>query len=125
MLGLAYEAKGMHKEAIDVLEKAMKVTGGAPTLAVLLAHAHAGAGDKSQAQQLLKEFSKRKDITPIAFAVAYMDVGDKDRAFEWFEKGVEEHSMFIDELKVEPMYDSLRSDPRFTALLRKMRLISP
>ena len=125
MLGLAYEAKGMHKEAIDVLEKAMKLTGGAPTLAALLAHAHAGAGDKSQAQQLLKEFSKRKDITPIAFAVAYMDVGDKDRAFEWFEKGVDEHSMFIDELKVEPMYDSLRSDPRFTALLRKMRLISP
>ena len=68
---------------------------------------------------------QRKDITPIAFAVAYMDVGDKDRAFEWFEKGVEEHLMFIDELKVEPMYDSLRSDPRFTALLRKMRLISP
>jgi TolB-like protein/Tfp pilus assembly protein PilF len=125
MLGLAYEAKGMHKEAIDVLEKGLKLTGGAPTLAVLLAHAHAGAGDKSQAGQLLKEFSNRKDITPIAFAVAYMDVGDKDRAFEWFGKGVEEHSMFIDELKVEPMYDSLRSDPRFTALLRKMRLISP
>jgi TolB-like protein/tetratricopeptide (TPR) repeat protein len=123
MLGLAYEAKGMHKEAIDVLEKAMKLTGGAPTLAVLLAHAHAGAGDKSQAQQLLTEFSKRKDITPIAYAVAYMDVGDKDRAFEWFEKGVEEHSMFIDELKVEPMYDNLRSEPRFTTLLRKMRLV--
>ena len=68
MLGLAYEAKGMHNEASDILEKAMQLTGGAPTLAVLLAHAHAGAGDKSQAQQLLQEFWKRQGITPIAFA---------------------------------------------------------
>ncbi len=123
MLGLTYEAKGMHQEAIDVLEKGLKISVGAPTLAALLAHAHAGAGDKSQARQLLAEFSKRKDITPVAFAVLYMDLGDRDRAFEWFARGVDEHSMFIDEMKVEPMYDSLRSDPRFTTLLRKMNLV--
>jgi hypothetical protein len=62
--------------------------------------------------RLLKDFSARTDVTPIAWAVAYMDVGDRDRAFEWFGKGVEVHSMFIDEMKVEPMYDGLRSDAR-------------
>jgi adenylate cyclase len=113
----------MHREAIDVLQTAMKLTGGAPTIAALLAHAHAGAGDKSQARRLLNQFPNRKDITPVVFALLYMDVGDEDRAFEWFGRGVDENSMFIDELKVEPMYDNLRSDPRFTALLRKMRLV--
>ena len=121
-LGLAYEAKGMHREAIEVLERGMKLTSSAPPFAALLAHVHAGAGDRGEAQRLVEEFRKRGDITPILMALLYMDVGDRDRAFEWFGRGVEEHSMFIDELKVEPMYDGLRPDPRFTALLRRMRL---
>ena len=122
-LGLAYEAKGMHREAIGVLEKGLKLTGGAPPMAALLAHAHAGAGDKREAQRLLSEFKNRKDITPILFALLYVDIGDKDGAFEWFDKGIEQHSMFIDEVKVDPLYDSLHSDPRFAVLLKKMNLV--
>lgn len=121
-LGLAYTAKGKHREAIEVLEKALRLTGGDPPLAALLAHAHAAAGDRAYARHRLDEFKKRQDITPIVFALLYMDLGDKDGAFEWFARAVEQHSMFIDELKVEPMYDSLHSDPRFTALLKKMNL---
>ncbi|MBZ5620875.1 MAG: tetratricopeptide repeat protein [Acidobacteriia bacterium] len=121
-LGLAYEAKGMHREAIAVLETLMKLTGGAPPAAALLAHAHAGEGDRSEARRRLDEFKKRKDVTPILFALLSVDVGDKTGAFEWFAKGVEQRSMFIDEVKVEPMYDSLHSDPRFATLLKKMNL---
>jgi TolB-like protein/Tfp pilus assembly protein PilF len=121
-LGMAYEAKGMHSQAADVLERAVRLTGGAPTLTALLAHTRAGAGDTSDARRLLQEFRQRQGITPVVWALLYMDSGDLDHAFEWFETGVREHSMFIDELKAEPMYDRLHSDPRFTALLRKMNL---
>jgi hypothetical protein len=55
------------------------------------------------AKQLLESFRKREDVTPILMALLYLDVDDKDHAFEWFEKGIGQHSMFIDELKVEPM----------------------
>ena len=121
-LGMAYSAKGMHREAIDVLERAVKLAGGAPPVAALLAHAQARAGDRKPAERLLDEFKKHQGVTPIAMALVYMDLGDRDHAFEWFGKGVEQRSMYIRELKTEPMFDSLHADPRFTTLLKKMNL---
>ncbi len=121
-LGLAYEAKGMHREAGEILKKGVALTQGAPPLAALLAHVHAAAGEGAEASRLLGQFRQRDDITPVVMALLSMDTGNRDQAFAWLDRGVEEHSMFIDELKVEPLYDSLRTDPRFTALLRKMRL---
>ena len=121
-LGMAYEAKGMHRESAETLEKAMRLSGGAPSLATLLAHTRAGAGDTTDARRLLQTFRHDQGITPGLFAVLYMDTGDNDHAFQWLETGVREHSMFINETKVEPRYDPLRSDPRFAALLRKMNL---
>ena len=53
---------------------------------------------------------------------AYLAVGDKDRAFECLEKGYAEHANPMAGLKLDPMYDPLRSDPRFQDLLRRVRL---
>jgi hypothetical protein len=119
---MAYAVKGMNRESIEILEKAMKLTRGAPPVAGLVAHARAGAGDKSEALRLLGEFRKRTDITPVVLALLYLDVGDKDHAIDWLEKGYEQHSLYIEELKVEPLYDSIRGDPRFIGILRKMNL---
>ena len=54
-------------------------------------------------------------------AAVYYGLGDKERAFEWLEKAYQERAMPTD-LKVKPVWDGLRSDPRFTALLKKMGL---
>ena len=54
----------------------------------------------------------------------YMGLGDKDQAFEWFNKTFEENPYRIAWLKVDPRFDSLRSDPRFADLLRRMKLVS-
>jgi TolB-like protein/Tfp pilus assembly protein PilF len=121
-LGLAHTAKGMHPEAIEILEKAMKLTGGAPPVAALLAHARARAGDTSPATRLLEDFKKQQGINPLLFGLLYMDTGDKDRAFEWLDRAIEQRSRFSWDLKVEPMYEPLRSDPRWGILLRKMNL---
>jgi len=55
-------------------------------------------------------------------AVAYTNLGDKDRAFQWLEKSYQEHSSWMAELKINPMNDPLRSDPRFQSLLKRMKL---
>ena len=51
----------------------------------------------------------------------YLYLGDKDKAFKWLEKGYQERSHMMVDLKVDPALDDLRSDPRFTDLLRRMR----
>jgi TolB-like protein/Tfp pilus assembly protein PilF len=121
-LGMAYEAKGMHRESEEILQKALQLSGGAPTIAALFAHTRAGAGDTGETRRLLQEFKQRGGITPVVLALLYMDNGDHDHAFEWLETGVREHSMFIEEVTCDPLYDRLHSDPRFPALLRKMNL---
>jgi TolB-like protein/Flp pilus assembly protein TadD len=121
-LGMTYVAKGMHSEAMKVLEEAVNLTHREPGALSLLGHAYAAAGDNREPHRLLEELKKRPEVTPVAFALLYMDVGDKDRAFEWLAKGYEDRSQFMEELKVNPLFDGLRSDARFAALLSKMHL---
>jgi len=55
-------------------------------------------------------------------ATVYIGLGDKDRTFEWLGQAVEERGEFVTWLKTEPLYDPLRSDPRFAELLRRLKL---
>jgi TolB-like protein/Tfp pilus assembly protein PilF len=115
-----YQKKGMYEEAIAELKNAN--VSGAP-----LGYAYAVAGKRDEAQKILddlKEQSKQRYVSPKAFAMIYMGLGDKDQAFEWFNKTFEENPYRITFLKVDPRFDSLRSDPRFDALLRRMKLVS-
>jgi len=121
-LGMTYTAKGMSNEALKVLQQAADLTHRAPGALSLLGHAYATAGDHRQPQRLIDELKKRREVSPVPFALLYMDVGDKDRAFEWLERGYEDRSQFMEELKVTPLFDGLREDARFAALLKKMRL---
>jgi hypothetical protein len=100
----------------------MTMTGGAPPVASLLAHARTLAGDPNAAGRLLQEYTGRGDITPIMLAALSMDAGDKGRAFEYLSQAVEARSFGADWIKVNPGLDSLHSDPRWIAILRKMNL---
>jgi tetratricopeptide (TPR) repeat protein len=121
-LGFAYTAKGMYPQAIAILEKAMSLTAAAPPLATILAHARSLAGDQNTAKRLIQEYTGRRDITPIFLAALYMDVGDKDHAFEYLTRAVEARSFATDWINVNPGLDSLRSDPRWAVLKQKMNL---
>ena len=61
-------------------------------------------------------------ISPADLGVSYAMAGEKDRALAWLEKAYEQHDPGLAELKVEPGVDSLRSDPRYVELLKKLRL---
>jgi hypothetical protein len=52
-------------------------------------------------------------------------LGRADQAFEWLNKGVEERSYWMTMLQVDPVYDSLRADPRFAALIARVGLALP
>jgi hypothetical protein len=53
-------------------------------------------------------------------AFVYARLGERDRAFHWLEKSVEQRDVYVQFLKVDPRWDSLRDDPGFQALLRRM-----
>jgi len=125
-LGLAYEQKGMYEQAIAELHQAITPAGGSPeTIAAGLGHVYAASGKREQAQQVLAELlelRKRRYVSPYNIAKVYTGLGEKEHAFAWWQKASEERSYGLIFAKVDPVFDSLRSDPRFTDLLRRVGL---
>ena len=70
----------------------------------------------------LTEISKHDYVSAFSIAEAYIRMGEKDKAFEWLEKAYEEHDSGLVSVAVEPMFDSVRSDPRYRDILRRMKL---
>jgi tetratricopeptide (TPR) repeat protein len=123
-LGMVYLEKGMYEEAITEHKKAIALDD-SPRRTAWLGHAYAVAGRKAEAQKILddlKELAKQRPVSPYEFALIYMGLGDKDQAFVSLEKTCEERPDILWDIQVGPRFDSLRSDPRFTDLLRRLKL---
>jgi len=118
-----YLQKGKYTEALAELQKDLSLKRGDAALRTLLPCAYAASGNKEKARTILgqlKQQSTREYIPPHLIANVYVALGDKDEAFEWLRKGLEDHDGGMVGLKVDPALDSLRSDPRFQDLLRRM-----
>ena len=90
-----------------------------------LSHAYAVAGKRGEALKLLAELheqSKRKYVSPYGIAIGYTALGEQDQVFEWLEKAFAERAGWLVLLKVEPRFDSLRADHRFTDLVQRIGL---
>ena len=126
-LGLTYRAMGEYEKSIESLQKCAELTQRWPGAIALLAAAHAAAGQRARALELLEELqqrAKREQVGSIFFAWAYIGLGDYDRAFNMLMRAYEEPAPWLAYAKVWSFYDPLRSDPRFTELLRKVGLKS-
>jgi TolB-like protein/DNA-binding winged helix-turn-helix (wHTH) protein/Flp pilus assembly protein TadD len=124
-LGWALICNHQAEGAIPVLEKAVSVTVGSPGVISALIWAYAHAGRRPDALRLLGELKRRQQtgyVPPGAFVTAYLGLGNNDEAFAWFERAYKEQSNILIYLKVFPPYDSLRGDPRFQDLLRRVGL---
>jgi serine/threonine protein kinase/tetratricopeptide (TPR) repeat protein len=126
-LASAYGQKSMKKESIAELEKNMMISNGSVWAQVGLAHAYVSAGKRPEAQKVLdklNQLSTQEYVPADAMAGIYLHLGEKDKAFEWLEKGYDARSLGLGgvDLKVDPGWDWLRSDPRFADLLRRMNL---
>jgi serine/threonine protein kinase/Flp pilus assembly protein TadD len=126
-LGLAYLQQGDLDGAIAALNKAVTFSGGGPAFESYLGFACALAGKQTEALEVLanlQEIAGRQYVSAYSVAMIYLGLGDTDKTFEWLEKAFEERSGYLPFLKVEPMVDSLRSDPRFHDLLRRINLLT-
>jgi TolB-like protein/DNA-binding winged helix-turn-helix (wHTH) protein/Flp pilus assembly protein TadD len=124
-LGHTYAANGQIQDAIAASEKAVELSERSPGALGMLGLIYGLAGRKSDATRILNELLKLNEtryVTPAALANTYIGLGDKDRAFLWLERAYEERSNFIAFLKVFPIVDPLRSDPRFDSLLERTGL---
>jgi len=95
-----------------------------PDILAELGFACALAGRKEEAQTVLRDllFMARRRYTPARdYALIYAGLGDRDRAIEWLEKSYREHAV-LGELGVDPRWDSLRPDPRFDDLMKRIGL---
>ena len=123
-LGYAYLSKSMYSEGTAEFEVVLAMSRGNAGLPDL-GYAYAVAGSRTEAGKVLDRLntrSKQKYVSPVDWAIIYTGLGEKNKAFQWLEKGYEDRSLTAWSIKVEPVFDPLRSDPRFQDLLRRMNL---
>ena len=119
-----YVQKGMYEEAINEVNKALALDGNTRAIAIL-GYAYALAGRRDEARKVLgqlEERSKRKYVPHFFIALIHIGLGEKDQAFDWLEKAYQERHPHLINLKVQPVYDPLRADPRFADLVRRVGL---
>src|SRR6185436_12695639 len=124
-MSLAYEACGRYDEAIAGFRKAIELSPTSTLPRALLARTYALSGKRSEALTLLdelNEISVQHYVSPYRIAAVYAALGDRDRAFKWLEHAYEARDAWLIWLAVDPVVDSLRSDERFTELLRRIGL---
>jgi tetratricopeptide (TPR) repeat protein len=91
----------------------------------LLAYAYATAGRRDEALKILGEqqrLAKQRYVSPYNFAIIYTGLGDTDQAFAWLGRCIEQRTRPLWHFRNRPLYDPLRSDPRYADLLRRMNL---
>jgi tetratricopeptide (TPR) repeat protein len=124
-LGWAYGLQGKHAEAIAEWLEARKLSESDPGTIAGLGYAYAAEGKSREAQEMiseLREMSKRRYVTPYYVAKVYAGLGDKEQTFFWLRKALDERNDSLVSLKVEYEFASVRSDPRFQDLVRRIGL---
>lgn len=123
-LGLAYLQKGMHKEAIEALERVFKMSN-EPEALSMLGYALARVGRKDEARGIickLEELSHQRYVKPYHFAIIYVALDEAGLAFDWLEKAFEDRNDLMTVIKIGPRLDALRNDPRLNNLIQRMGL---
>ena len=123
LLAHAYSSKGMHEEAIAEAREAVALSENAPLPKAFLGYTYAVTGRRSEALKILDEMNellKQRYVPATGRALIYAAFGERDAAFAWLEEAYQEPTPTLAWLRVHPTYDSLRSDPRFQDLVRRM-----
>jgi len=116
MLANTYEALGKPEQALRVYDR--------PEFreSPYIARTYALLGRRDEVLRDLSGVAKRGTIDLYPMAVAYFALGDKDRGFEWLTKAFDQRSAYVYGAKVYPAFDGIRDDPRFKALVARLKL---
>lgn len=123
-LGFVYLSQGLPDRAVAELRKVPAEYPGAPERTALLGYALAVSGKTDEARRALRDLRTAAGKRPVSFylAVIYFGLGEKDLGFELLNTAIDEHDGSVPWIKSNPLYDNLRSDPRYTLLLKRMNL---
>ena len=125
IMGLVYAQQHRYRQALDVMRRSLDLGGFQEDLAGGLAHAYAASGDRASATRYTAELAARLAsgrVGPFALALAYTGQGDLTRGFVYLDSAIAVRDIFLPEDFFDPQLDALRSDPRFAAIERKMRV---
>jgi len=123
VLGKVYEQQGNHKAALRTLQQAVSLAGTDHATLLALAQTQAVAGKQDEVRKTLNELqtlAQRSYLSAGSIALIHAALGEHDLAFEWLERAYENRDIEMVWLKVDPMFDPLRSDPRFAELARRV-----
>jgi eukaryotic-like serine/threonine-protein kinase len=124
-LGQVLEQQGKLDEAIAEFQKAVTLSENSVSALTSLGHAYAVSGKKGDALNIIKkldELSKQHYVSPYHTAIIYAGLGEKQQAIARLEQARNERFNWIPFIKVDPLFDALRSDPKFADLLRSIGL---
>jgi TolB-like protein/DNA-binding winged helix-turn-helix (wHTH) protein/Tfp pilus assembly protein PilF len=125
-LGWAYVYKRMYDQGIEEIRKSIALYGEDQSLSPEIAFIYGMTGRKGEAQEILDRLLTTSKTVPIAahhFALIYIGMGKKEEAFAWLEKAYQQHSPMMAWLEVDQRFDTLRGEPRFQDLMRRVGLL--
>jgi len=124
-LGWTYLLKGMPDQGLAAMEKAITLSPDNALYLAQLGQAYGMVGRTDDARAVLarlEEWSRQRYVSPYHFGYVYTGLGEQERALDWLERAYEERAGGIWGVKGSFLFRSLRPNPRFQALLRKMNL---
>ena len=122
-LGDHYCRNGEYERAIPVLERAAELNRLDPWLVGVRGYCHALHGNIEAAEEIrgqLEQVDEAAYVTPMAFALIEVGLGDHDRAFHFLERAYALRALRLLYIEIDPRFDALRDDPRFEQLLRRL-----
>jgi len=125
VVGAACIERGVIDEAVAAFEKAHELSGGTPFTLGFLTFALGRAGRTDDAGRLLAQaeaLAAKDYVSPFAIAVSHVGLGEWDAAFEWWNRAIDVRDPLIVPIKNLPIFDPVRSDPRYPPMLRRMNL---
>src|SRR5579859_1972970 len=124
-LAAEYMVRGEFDRAVEEFRTAQKLRGGYSPYAIEVAHVYAVEGRKREARDTLAPLLADPQwgkAAPYSFAVTYAALGQKDNAFVWLRRSVNDHSCTVTEINTDRALEPLRADPRFAEIRRQFRL---
>ena len=122
-IGRTYLQMGKYPEAVTEIEKGVELLERNARAISVLGHAYAKAGRRDDANKILDELrvrAKSEYVSPYYFAILFAGMDQPDNAFEYLDQSVAERQTHLILLKVEPLFFDLRSDPRFTDVVKRI-----
>ncbi len=124
-LGKIYLQKSIFGEGVSMMQKAVEISDGSTIARAYLAYAYGVSGNNDMAEAIINELieiSEKKYVSAFNIAVAYSGLGNKEATIHWLEKAFDQRAGGLFKINVDQIFKTLRDEPRFQALVRKLGL---